>query len=712
MPPLKRLSLALLLGASFLPAGVQASVRETWRETAASAAPEPGAVLLAQDEESGEEPAAEEPAYEEPAAEEPAYEEPAAEEPAYEEPAAEEPAYEEPAAEEPAPEEPAAAEPAYEEPAAEEPAYQEPAAEEPAVEEPAAEEPVAEEPAAEEPAAEEPAAEAEQPAAEEPAAEDEQPAAEEAPAAEDEQPADAAEEPATEDEQPAAQDDQPAAEDESPAADDQQPAAEDDSPAAEDQQPAAEDESPAADDQQPAVADEPAADDEQPAAADEQPADDQDEAVADPAADAAVEAAVEQEADEPLVEDAPAEAEDPETLIAGEGIADDADTPEDVAAEVEQAATEAPDADGAFAESIEENGEPVEAQAVAPLFDSAKRDEADAVEPDEASAAAPPVSDAETQAFEAPAAFGRERFTGGEEVSEAPRFEAPSGGGTTVIVNQNTTIYESNQTLIINDRSSYEQRMSSYGYSDFGYRRFNNGYYAETARSRDGSYVVTTYDAYGNVLERTYNDPRGRAYVLAWYDVSLGPIRYEDVGRRLPPLRPRFPARYYVLSYAGAKADDVYRFLRKPPVERARRLYSIDEVKRSSRLRDTLPRVEVGNLSFATGSAKISRKDAALLKPLAAAMLKQIRANPAETFLIEGHTDAVGSNRSNLVLSDRRARAVAETLSRYYQVPPQNLSNQGYGEEFLKVRTNGPSAANRRVTIRRTTPLVTPVAKR
>lgn len=644
MPPLKRLSLALLLGASFLSAGVQASVRQTWRDTASSETPQPAAILLAQDEESGDAPAAEEPAYEEPS---------------------------------------------VEAPAAEEPAYEEPAAEEPAA-------------AEEAPAVEEQSAEDEQPEAEE------TPAADGGPAAEDEQPAAQDEQPAAADEDPATEDEQPAAEDESPAADTEQPAAAGEDPAAEDEEPAAQDDDPAADTEQPAAG-EPAADDGDAAEAVADPA-------ADPAADAAVEAVLEQQADEPLVEDAPAE--DPDALIAGEGIADDADTPDDVAAEVEQAAAEAPEADGAFDEPIEDGGEPVAAEAAAPLFDSAKQDgakqdEDDAVAPDEVSAAAPPVSDAETQAFEAPAAFGRDRFTGGEAVRQAPRFEAPSGGDTTVIVNQNnTTIYESNQTLVINDRSSYEERMSSYGYSDFGYRRFDNGYYAETARSRDGSSVVTTYDAHGNVLERTYNDPRGRAYVLAWYDVSRGPIRYEDVGRRLPPLRPKFPARYYVLPYGGAKADDVYRFLRKPPVERARRLYSIDEVKRSSRLRDTLPRVEVGNLSFATGSARISRDDAALLKPLAAAMLKQVRANPAETFLIEGHTDAVGGSRSNLVLSDRRARAVAETLSRYYKVPPQNLSSQGYGEAFLKVRTNGSSAANRRVTIRRTTPLVTPVARR
>ena len=44
--------------------------------------------------------------------------------------------------------------------------------------------------------------------------------------------------------------------------------------------------------------------------------------------------------------------------------------------------------------------------------------------------------------------------------------------------------------------------------------------------------------------------------------------------------------------------------------------------------------------------------------------------------LIEGHTDAVGSDEDNLSLSDRRAEAVAEILTREFQVPAENLSTQ------------------------------------
>ena len=80
------------------------------------------------------------------------------------------------------------------------------------------------------------------------------------------------------------------------------------------------------------------------------------------------------------------------------------------------------------------------------------------------------------------------------------------------------------------------------------------------------------------------------------------------------------------------------------------------------------------------------------------------------SFLIEGHTDAVGSDEANLALSDRRAEAVADALTNVFAIPPENLATQGYGERYLKVKTEKPERENRRVGIRRITPLVAPVA--
>jgi len=95
-----------------------------------------------------------------------------------------------------------------------------------------------------------------------------------------------------------------------------------------------------------------------------------------------------------------------------------------------------------------------------------------------------------------------------------------------------------------------------------------------------------------------------------------------------------------------------------------------------------------------------------LLGDIAGGMLDIIEKQPNTVFLIEGHTDAVGADIPNLVLSDRRAEAVARILIESYGIPAENLVTQGYGERFLKVRTEEDEPANRRATIRNITPIL------
>jgi outer membrane protein OmpA-like peptidoglycan-associated protein len=76
------------------------------------------------------------------------------------------------------------------------------------------------------------------------------------------------------------------------------------------------------------------------------------------------------------------------------------------------------------------------------------------------------------------------------------------------------------------------------------------------------------------------------------------------------------------------------------------------------------------------------------------------------SFVVEGHTDAVGSDVDNLSLSDRRAESAATLLTQQFGVPAENLTSQGYGEQYLKVPTDGPERRNRRVTVRNITPLL------
>jgi outer membrane protein OmpA-like peptidoglycan-associated protein len=83
-----------------------------------------------------------------------------------------------------------------------------------------------------------------------------------------------------------------------------------------------------------------------------------------------------------------------------------------------------------------------------------------------------------------------------------------------------------------------------------------------------------------------------------------------------------------------------------------------------------------------------------------------LAASPDEVFMIEGHTDAVGSDASNLELSRQRSSAVKEALSTYYVIPEENLKTVGFGERYLKIPTAEPEAENRRVSIARITALV------
>jgi outer membrane protein OmpA-like peptidoglycan-associated protein len=249
----------------------------------------------------------------------------------------------------------------------------------------------------------------------------------------------------------------------------------------------------------------------------------------------------------------------------------------------------------------------------------------------------------------------------------------------------------------------YDPRQDQIYYEDLG-----RGRTRETIQRPDGSKIVTVRNRNGDILQRSKVLPNGREIILATYDPRDRDIdTWKDPGDDLPPLRLTIPADNYILDADTADDQDVYSFLDQPPVEKVRRIYTIDEVKRSARLRDSVRRLEVGGLTFDSGKATISRNQVGALSKVADAMEKMLQRNPGEVFLIEGHTDAVGSDVSNLVLSDQRAATVARILSDFYDIPPENLVTQGYGERYLKVKTDLAEPLNRRVVIKRITPLIT-----
>jgi len=247
------------------------------------------------------------------------------------------------------------------------------------------------------------------------------------------------------------------------------------------------------------------------------------------------------------------------------------------------------------------------------------------------------------------------------------------------------------------------------------YERLRDGQVREVITRDDGTRIVTVRNRYGEIVQRSRVVRGGDEYVLYYAPELLNERReqdyvWRDPGEDLPPMRLNVPVDDYIIDTSSQPNRDYYQFLEKPPVERVERVYTLDEVRYSARIRDKVPRIDLDTVTFATGSAEIPMNQASSLRQVADAINKVLQKDPSETFLIEGHTDAVGSDESNLVLSDERAESVARVLTDAFNIPPENLSTQGYGERYLKVRTDGPSQENRRVTIRRITSLVKPVA--
>lgn len=290
------------------------------------------------------------------------------------------------------------------------------------------------------------------------------------------------------------------------------------------------------------------------------------------------------------------------------------------------------------------------------------------------------------------------------QVVEAPVVENQGGDPIAQVILQIGAQLFVNSVGLDTDRFYDEARGD-----EIYYESLSNGRVREVITRPDGTQIITVRNRNGDILRRSRITPDGREYVLAYFDDRYydNLASWEDPAANLPPLRLNIPVREYVLDASYADEEELEVFFAQPPVEQVARLYSIDEVKRSARLRDSVRRLEVGNLTFDTGAATIGRDQVRALSGVANAMLALLERNPNETFLIEGHTDAIGSDIANLRLSDLRAATVARVLTDFYGVPPENLATQGYGERYLKIRTEAAERENRRVTIRRITPLIT-----
>ncbi len=100
---------------------------------------------------------------------------------------------------------------------------------------------------------------------------------------------------------------------------------------------------------------------------------------------------------------------------------------------------------------------------------------------------------------------------------------------------------------------------------------------------------------------------------------------------------------------------------------------------------------------FDYDSAKINQRSLPKLKELGEALNDEKL--KGETFMIAGHTDAVGSNSYNQSLSERRADSVRKHLMDKYGLDISKLIAIGYGEEQLKLPDAPNDGQNRRVQV-------------
>ena len=164
----------------------------------------------------------------------------------------------------------------------------------------------------------------------------------------------------------------------------------------------------------------------------------------------------------------------------------------------------------------------------------------------------------------------------------------------------------------------------------------------------------------------------------------------------------------FAFAQHSISADQIERSLKVAPkvLLPLKKRIKRKELRHRKDLRLVAPSIEIHAINFEFGSDRIPRDQRWKVREIARAMRRMLRRDPYEVFLIEGHTDAVGSNYSNQLLSERRAASLKRALVRRFRISPYALETAGFGEEQLLVPTPYEEWRNRRVTLRRVTDFI------
>jgi outer membrane protein OmpA-like peptidoglycan-associated protein len=290
-----------------------------------------------------------------------------------------------------------------------------------------------------------------------------------------------------------------------------------------------------------------------------------------------------------------------------------------------------------------------------------------------------------------------------KQIKEKRKVEVVGGMRVTVEPGNRRIFNDGKRMFILHDDSARLRRWGNARFEIRGKERY-------TIIQRGPYQIVTVTDSNGRLIRRFRRYPNGREVIFIDNRPRFGRgalgvgAAALFLGLAAPAIT--IPRNRYIVEADDAPPALLYETLSAPPLTAMERPYSLDEVRSNVELRDRVRSVDLNTINFSTGSWEITPEQYPQLQAIAEAILKLLSENADTVIMLEGHTDAVGTPEDNLSLSDRRAESVAEILTGQFQIPPENLVTQGYGEQHLRVKVDGPSRENRRVQVRNITQIL------
>ena len=174
--------------------------------------------------------------------------------------------------------------------------------------------------------------------------------------------------------------------------------------------------------------------------------------------------------------------------------------------------------------------------------------------------------------------------------------------------------------------------------------------------------------------------------------VNAQAVSSESIIESLKPKKPLTRSLTRSFSNGAETQDD--KFLNALPTRgiRIEQRKKLDEIVE----KQDLPRIDI-EINFDYDSAAIRPSSIADVDELGKALTSDVLSE--SRIVLNGHTDASGSDAYNQGLSDQRAASVREYLIQKHGIDGKRLVAIGYGEERLKNQADPLAAENRRVEV-------------